>query len=228
MNSQRKYPDGSPYWTKLRLEIIQWLDDHAPSFTDGYIAAVQLLHMPSFPVKVHLICHMVRDFYRYLPSALGIKSSSRPGEIFPGMAQALAQQWDRHANSQPPTPDGVDPYVMIHDQVHKSMIKIVDKWKELEEQPKVGALLAIALHRTKDSPESESIPPWVLDAFHKEYKFFVKRAHLAIEVDDVPTEDGLEDHFQAFERAFHSLVGQYFSGKEELDDILQETNTTSN
>ena len=44
-------------------------------------------------------------------------------------------------------------------------------------------------------------------------------------IDKVPNDDGLIAHFESFERAFHSLVGPYFSGKEELDAILHDTNT---
>jgi len=63
--------DNSSYCTKQRRELVRWFDDRAPSFTEGYIAAVRLLHTPSFPARVHLVCHVVRDIYRYLPATLG-------------------------------------------------------------------------------------------------------------------------------------------------------------
>lgn len=223
-----KLLDCSIHWTDQRCELVQWLDGHAPSFTEGYVAAVQLLHTPSFPARVHLICHIVRDFYRYLPAALGMESESRPGEIFPSMVKNLTQQWGKTPPPATMLSEEIDSNVLVNTQVLRCVEEIVEKSKELTEQPRVGEQLAIALYRTLDRREEEFIPPWVLDAFHKEYKFFVTRAHLAIKFDKVPSDDGLVDHFQAFERAFHSSVGQYFTGKQELDEILQDTNREAN
>jgi len=36
------------------------MSDRTPSFVDGYLGAVRLLHMPTFPGRVHFICHVVR------------------------------------------------------------------------------------------------------------------------------------------------------------------------
>ncbi len=76
----------------------------------------------------------------------------------------------------------------------------------------------------QDRHEDDFIQPWIIEAFDAEYNFFVRRAHLPASVDKVPSDDGLSEHFEAFERAFHSLVGPYFSGKDELDAILRDTN----
>ena len=95
----------------------------------------------------------------------------------------------------------------------------------MEGQPRVGDRLAAALFRSEERRDDEFIPAFVSASFNREYKFFVNRAHLARTADKIPTDDGLEEHFQAFERSFHSLVCSYFTGKEELDEILRDTNT---
>lgn len=219
--------DNSPYWTKQRRELVRWLDDRAPSFTEGYVGAVRLLHIPSFPGRVHLVCHVVRDIYRYLPAALGGVSLPRPGEVFPGMVKTLAEQWERFPPNGPARPDSVGSAIPVSPQVHDAVRKLVDKSRELRNQPTVGSQLAIALFRSLDRRSDEFIHPWIIGSFDDEYKFFVSRAHLARSLDEVPTDDRLMEHFEGFERAFHSLVGPYFSGKEELDAILRETNAAT-
>ena len=219
--------DNSLYWTKQRRELVQWLDDRVPSFTEGYVSAVRLLLALSFPARVHLICHVVRDIYRHLPAALGEASLPRPAEVFSGMVKYLAEKWEKFPPNETMKSKRMGSDVVISTQVHGCVIKLIEKSKELTDQPTVGKQLAIALFRSLERREDEFIHPWIIKSFDDEYNFFVRRAHLARSLDRVPTEDGLVEHFEAFERAFHSLVGPYFSGKEELDAILQDTNTTA-
>ncbi|GAF85394.1 unnamed protein product [marine sediment metagenome] len=220
--------DDSAHWTQLRRELIKWLEDRAPSFTEGYMGAVRLLYTPSFPARVHFICHAVRDIYRRLPTTLGEKSLPRPQEVFPSMVKELANRWEKFPpkdNSKYSGQAGSD--IPVSPQVYRYMKKIVQKSTKIAAQRTVGKQLAIALFRSLDRWENEFIQPWVIEAFDAEYDFFVDRAHLAESVENVPSDDGLLEHFEAFERAFHSLVGPYFSGKEELDAILQDTNSAA-
>ena len=119
-----------PYWTRQRRELVSWFKDRAPSFVDGYSAALRLLHTPEFPARVHLVCHLVRDIYHYLPAALGTKGSSRPAEVFPGMAKDLAALWDVFPPSLTPEIDAVDRYVLVHMNVYNYVVKIVEKSRQ--------------------------------------------------------------------------------------------------
>jgi len=213
-----------PYLTRQRRELIQWLTDRAPSFLDGYLGALQLLHMRAFPARVHFICHAVRDFYRSLPASLGFQSQKRRSEVYPQMVEELCGLWRQFPPSTTRSSFEMDSDARVSPQVYRQIETIVRKSAQLAEQRTVGSQFAMALFRSMDRPESEFIQAWIIKAFDKEYDFFVKRAHLAGHIDKVPNDDGLIDHFEAFERAMHSLVGPYFSGKEELDAILQDTN----
>ncbi len=219
--------DNSSYWTKQRRELVRWLDDRAPSFTEGYVAAVRLLHTPSFPARVHLVCHVVRDIYRHLPATLGATSLPRAAEVFPDMVKNLTEKWNTFPQTENERSGRIGSDVAVSSQVHRCLVKLVEKSMELTDQPTVGKQLAIALFRSLDRRDDEFIYPWIISSFDGEYEFFVRRAHFARSLDRVPTDDGLMEHFEAFERGFHSLVGPYFSGKEELDAILQDTNTAA-
>ena len=216
------------FWTSERTELLSWLGDRAPSFVEGYKSAVCLLYTPEFPARIHLICHIVRDIYRYLPSAMGTKTTPRAGEVFPNMVNKLRTLW----NDNPPIEsrrsdhEGIDLQMSV--QLHSYLQKIVKTSNDFEKtKTTVGKQLAIVLYQSMDRQQEDYIPPWVIDSFDAEYDFFVERAHLARSMNKVPDEDGLSKHFQSFEKSFHALVGPYFSGKGDLDDILQDTNTAS-
>ena len=215
-------PEDFPYWTNRRRELLRWISDRAPSFTEGYIAAVTLLHCPAFPARVHLICHIIRDIYRNLPAVLGMDPLYNRNEVFP-LVQKLVERWDR---SQPTELTSSEPglHEQVSPQVYSVVLDLVKREKKLADQPSVGEQLAIALFRSLDRRTGDFIHPHIINAFHDEYRFFVGKAHLAKNIDSVPTDDRLTEHFESFERSFHSLVGPYFSGKEELDAILQDTN----
>ena len=100
--------DDSPYWTRQRRELVQWFNDRAPAFKAGYVAAVRLLHDPSFPACVHLVCHLVRDIYRYLPAALGLKRPPRTADVFPPLVATLVGAWDRFPPSETVSSSGID------------------------------------------------------------------------------------------------------------------------
>jgi hypothetical protein len=86
--------------------------------------------------------------------------------------------------------------MMVSAQVYRYVLKLVEKSRELAEQPTIGKQLAIALFRSLDRRADEFIPPWIIRAFDDEYNFFVRRAHLARSLDRVPTDDGLKEPFQ--------------------------------
>ncbi|MBL1217174.1 MAG: hypothetical protein D8M59_06715 [Planctomycetes bacterium] len=215
--------DGA-IWTKQRSELRKWFEDRAPTLTDAYTGCVLLLYMPAFPARVHFICHAVRDIYVKLPASLGIPQIKRPAEVFPEMVKAFSVRWHKY----PPktiNSSSEDTLFAFADPLYRYAKKMVDTSDSMK-RVSVGTQLASALFQCHDRGTSEFIPKWVVDSFDREYKFFVKRAHLVPDVEKLPSHDGLVEHFQAFERTFHSLTCSYFEGKEEVDAILRRTNTT--
>ena len=213
------------YMTKQRQELVQWFKERAPSFVDFYVAAIKLLYEPKFPARVNFICHAIRDIYRYLPASLGMKTQQRPSEVFPGMVKNLENKWERYPPNTNTSNDKLDSDYPVSPQVYREVEKIIKKRIEIKEQPTVGKKLAIALFRSLDRREDEFIPPRIIKAFDEEHDYFVTKAHVPLSKDEIPNDEGLIKHFEAFERAFHALVCPYFSGNEELDEILQDTNS---
>jgi hypothetical protein len=213
-----------PHWTPLRRELLKWFSERVPGFAEGYVAAVDLVHRADFPARVHLVCHLVRDIYRHLPQALGDTSKSSKGvEVYPPLVDSIRDLWEPDPLQEEDL--GSDADRLISARAYGAVDELVRKSREVKEQESVGTRLARALFRAVDRPEGTQVPGWVFKAFHDEYLFFVRRAHLR--ASKSPSEDGLSDHFEAFERAFHSMVCSYFRGKEDLDAILEDTNSSA-
>lgn len=231
----RVYPevgvlDGFPYWTQLRRELFQWLKDRAPSLAEPYVAAICLLHTPAFPARVHLVCHLVRDIYTRLPAAMGMEALSRPGEVYRDALNSLIKAWDEPNSEfleELEESEDVDLDVPVSVQVYHCIRRLIEIHSRILKQPSIARHLTVALFRSVDRQKDAFIDPWIIKSFKAEYDFFVGRAHLTEALDKVPSDEGLMEHFEAFERAFHSLVGSCFTGKEELDAILQDTNKTA-
>jgi hypothetical protein len=214
-------PDEALYWTPLRLELLQWFRERVPGFAEGYEAAARLVHEPTFPARVNLVCHLVRDIYRDLPRALRDTSEKNRGvDVYPALVAKLRDVWD--ANPAVEDAVSIDVGRLVSAQAYNAAERLVEASRTVKEQASVGTRLARALFRAVERPEGMPIPGWIFSAFDEEYDFFVGRAHLR--PTGMPAGDGLLVHFESFERAFHSIVGPYFKGKEELDAILAETN----
>lgn len=214
------FTEQLPYWTQLRQELAQWFEERAPSFAEAYIAAVHLIHTPEFPARMNLICHIVRDIYSLLPAEMGEISIRRRRDILPDKVGKLSSIWKQNPPNVPSNLKEINFDVTVNSRIFKYLVELIEIDNELKYPPKIGHQLAIALYRSRDLREDNPISPWILGQFHREYKFFVERSH----INSTKSDDNLVKHFEAFERAFHSLIGSYFTGKDDLDAILQKTN----
>jgi len=190
--------------------------------------------MPAMPAKVHCICHLVRDIYSKLPEILdGEYRRISSGEVYPPFIAQIDKHWKR-VHRVPLTDDDCQAATQLDDMkghVHitheaaRAIEALLKKHAEIVGVPKSHEILSRALYRRYNEAGLE--PPARLDVqFKTERDWFTARAHLVREEKKVPTEDGLKEHFIAFENALFALVGQYFDGTNELDAILNQANDT--
>lgn len=220
-------------WTPIRRELLAWFRREAPSLAPAYEGALRLLHMPGFPGKIHFVSHIVRDIYKMLPEILdgSIKRVS-PGEVYPTLIKNVERHWPRRHVSFVDLDDTSEVTrteeqgIAISRLAYKHIVQLLEKLNEIEKQPSTGQHLARVLHRVNPG-EDGTIPGRLIAMFDVERRWFVKRAHLVSRPDKLPLDDGLLEHFEAFERALFSFVGHYFSGTRELDEILCEANETT-
>lgn len=224
---------GADIWTPIRRELLNWLRREAPSLAGAYEGAVRLLHIPDFPGKVHFVSHVVRDIYNTLPRALdGSIKRVAPGEAYRSLVTKVERHWPKEhvsfdAESSSPDLSTKDSETIPITRIAFTQVNnLLVKWKEIESQPTTGEYLSRVLLRLNPATEV-AIPRRIIATFDSERKWFTKRAHLVATASKIPSDDGLVQHFEAFEAAFFSFVGHYFSGTRELDDILLETNRSS-
>ncbi len=220
---------GSP-WTPVRFQLLEWFRQDAPSLAGAYEATVFLVSTPSVPARVHLVCHLVRDIYGKLPEILdGEFRFQSAGAVYPPFIDTIANHWRSpdgalltNAAASETAPSASD-RVNVPRAAARAVDDLLARRAVLKDQPRSTEVLARALFRR--FAESGLQPPARLAAtFEEERRWFTDRAHLVLERAKVPAEEGLLDHFASFEGALHSLVGEYFTGKEELDAILAQAN----
>jgi hypothetical protein len=76
----------------------------------------------------------------------------------------------------------------------------------------------------KKSPSPPDSIDRLVRGFRKTVKWFVAHAHFTAETPAPVEERDLQGKFLAFELAIFGMVGTYFTGTDELDEILQRAN----
>lgn len=230
---ERETPEGqflAPEWTIRRRELLKWFKSEAPSLAPGYEAAVQLLSMPAMPARVHLISHLVRDLYAKLPEVLNgeYRFKTYAEEIKNSMRTVQAEWKDvpsafgAESASSPGEVRSLD-RVEIPTGAAQSVIDLIKTHDDLSKQTLPSEALAQVLYALYAEPRLA--PPARLTAsFRQERNWFVRRAHLTIDPKKMPNNEGLVEHFEAFESALYSLVGRWFEGQKEINDRLAKAN----
>tara|TARA_A100000171_G_scaffold42943_1_gene44641 strand:- start:3478 stop:4233 length:756 start_codon:yes stop_codon:yes gene_type:complete len=217
-------------WKPHQQELLKWFLEVAPSLAAPYEAAVIMINDGIIPARIHLICHIVRDIYNELPAILdGNYSRLHGGAVYPAAIDKIAIAFESYfVESFDPSADKENPDSsnMISISMHsiRQVYALVQQHETIKNQASSGRVLAEALYRqyaTAGSMPSDR----VIRTFDKARVWFTRRAHLVRDPNKLPTDEGLRDNFEAFERTLHSLIAPHFTIKGELDDILQEANS---
>lgn len=216
-------------WRKHQQHLLEWFRREAPSLAEPYQAAVTLMSQPTFPARVHLICHIVRDIYTKLPEALDGTHRRREANEVAAAIDKVAQVWEPYtresfvdAGGQHAAP-GTSELVSVSPIAVRRIAELIEVRRAIEDQATSAEVLARALYQR--FVEAGLTPPErLISIFKTERRWFTSRAHLVRECAKVPTDDGLSEHFESFERTLHSLVAPHFTVQQELDDILQQAN----
>lgn len=210
--------------TPRQRELLGWFDRNAPSLHEAYEAAIQLLYLPDFPARVHLIGHLVRDIANRLPDVIEGSTSDRVQ--YENMLDNIAPLWQEHFHPKPSYSNSSAPSTNVSGglppQLFKEINELVLAHKKRREKPRPEE----RLFRSELLGEAET--PDLLrpmeTQFKKISKWFMKKTHLQNNVREPVPECELAQKFELFERALFALKGQFFAAIGELDEILQDTN----
>jgi hypothetical protein len=183
----------------------------------------------TFPARVHLICHIVRDIYSKLPEVLDGSYRRREANEVSLAIDRMAPHWEPYTRESFDEARGPGPVVGTGDDVLVSSIavrgvaELLTVRQALASQPTSAVVLARALfQRFVDSGVTP--PKRLIQTFVDERQWFTKRAHLVRDSAKLPSDAGLDEHFESFERTLHSLVAPHFTVQQEIDDILHQAN----
>ncbi|MCH8969370.1 MAG: hypothetical protein IIA66_09670 [Planctomycetes bacterium] len=220
-----------PEWTPRRRELLKWFLSEARSLAPAYKAAVQLLNIPTFPAREHLIGHLMRDIYDKLPSILNRAYTWRPhGGAIACHIDKVQSEW-KTVDKPFAASNGLQPQqIQTTDRAEipwaaaQAIERLLEIHRELKNnQRPPSEELARVLYARYD--EAGLDPPHrLVKQFKRERNWFMERAHLPNEEEKRHGDEGLEEHFASFEGALYSLVGSCFQGQKEIDDFLARAN----
>jgi len=202
-------------WSNRHKEIADWLSEHAPQMLSSFEGALLLLQSPTIPGEANFISHAVRDLIQHLPSALdGAQEVMRhAGEIYPAKIKEIQKHWPNELRRKT-TGDNV----LIPHQAVSSVDDLLGTYQAVTSQVTSAEKLAKLLVNASDIPIA--LTQQLIDTFDEERKWFVNLAHFAVNARTEVSKKELNEHFENFCRAIHSIIGSYYIGIDELDAII--------
>jgi hypothetical protein len=219
-----------PEWPPRRRELLKWFQTEARSLAPAYEAAVRLVNMPSFPAREHLVGHVVRDIYDKLPEIMHGEYRRKPyGGAIRSFVDRVESEWKTTdvlstASSGPEAaPTQTADRIEIPWKAVQAVESLLHQHRHLNRQESPSEILARTLCARYAEAGLER-PARLMKHFKDERQWFLGRAHVPNDERKRRGDEGLEERFESFEDALYSLVGQYFAGKKEIDDILAKAN----
>lgn len=223
------------YWTTARREIRAWLHEQSPSLAELYESAVVLMFEVRLPSRVRLVAHCLREICNRLPDRVVVldKKGSRV-DYFKEMNK-IADIWKKSGfnldgklpnsgiSSEDSLPSSL-PDIMIPRELFLPIAEL------LKEHVDKGSTLESNTIRffEKCIPDNQHLPDRLLPVA-KQWKqltnWLVGKAHDNGTVDSNYDEQELLSRFELFESFLSPLARSFYSTTDELDEILEDTNS---
>lgn len=214
-------------WTENQHKLHDLFKKQAPHLLDAYIGALTLIGTRSFPGRIYFIAHAARDICNRLPDIFLTIENSKIG--YEEKLDEIAKVWpdtNVKASDYAPRPDiDTDMTVSIPISVAMKILTLLDKNKNRRTQfnkfDDMFALLAGA-----DEQERKLLQP-IVKEFKDVADWFMKHTHLRNKaMPDVPQCE-IEQKFEHFESLVCTLLKGFFETKDDINEILQQANATT-
>jgi hypothetical protein len=220
-------------WTPRRTELHGWLHRNAPSLAELYEGAIRMMFVSPVPGKIRFVAHAIREIRNRLPDAIsGAKSSC--SLQYKNRLDDLTKAWVRSGlpadgslpsamlvsdAAEPGNPDiPVDRRVLIE------VAGLVRDHMAARERPEDAAIRLFEGIAPENRALRDSLRP-VIRQWLSVTERFVGRVHDSGQTDAESDADELRAQFELFETILGALVRRFFSTVEELDEILEDTNS---
>ena len=214
-------------------KIAEWLSSYAPQLESVYRGAVRLLNDPTFPGRLHFICHAGRDIANRVPDLIGGTIDLQRVDLTRDLNE-LRDLWSRFSLDQR-GPAGLSKGNAAEPRsLKEEMLMPVTVFKH------VGMVLlhhaqAARNHRERATIMLEAIAPENKDRQEALYpianqwveltRWFASHTHAGDKLDTVSEVD-LQNKFLTLENHIVTLIStSFYEPVDVLDEILEETNS---
>ena len=213
-----------------RAQIRAALEKHAPALVNRYDAAVRLVGDETFPWRLRLVAHAVREIANALPEELlGLKA----GRDSDAVLEDVTRAWERAVS--PSAEDGAGSPADTVRMPPAGVPVPPDIFTKLDEYFRTRA------KSTRRRDAAEALFAWsdpfnraqlgslgpVLKAWLEATSWFVAKTHAPRKPGpdqgiDAADEQELPKRFAAFERALHGLLGGFFAVQADIEAIVAD------
>ncbi len=218
--------------TPARMELLGWLARNAPSLGELYEAAVRVIADPTFPGRVRLVAHAVREIRNRLPDAISGVRSERLD--YPSKLDLIAGEWRASGLGNLPMDDqlglsnGGDPPelpdVLLPRRLAMEIGFLLLEHEAARSGPVDAAIRLFEACAPENQAYRDSLRP-IVSRWVKVTGWFVRKAHDSGATDTDCSQEELRSSFDLFELTLGALTRRFYGALEELDAILEETNS---
>lgn len=226
------------YWSPTRVQIRQWLEQYSVPLAELYKAAVELMFGKPFPARIRLIGHCVREIRNGLPYAVATERLPKRGRFdYQQAADKLAEKWRRDglslagdapgldaaqdASEIPLSPD--EPISISRDLFDSLGRFLADHEAVNVKQEQAALCLFEACFATSTSATVTG--RHVVRSWLNVTGIFMGLTHESGKALSDSEEAEMRDRFDEFEGYLASFSRTFFENFEELDVILEDTNS---
>lgn len=217
---------SSSVWTPRQIELKKWLESTAPALAPLYTAAVQMVNDPSFPGRVWLVAHAVREIRNRLPDAIAGELSGGRTE-YSKLAEEVHVAWvddglplDGAVSVLAlgdPDPRGPERYEISRSLLISVGELVVGHLAASNRKRKTALRLFEA---TTESP----VPPYVVATWLRSTDWSNAYAHVRNQPLSASDDASLAGKFDRFETALAAIARRSYENMDELDEILGSAN----
>jgi hypothetical protein len=204
---------------KKREELLAWFRREAKPLAESYEAAVRLLEDKTFPDRIPLIAHELREINNSLPEILDpmskrarVEYEERLNEISPNWSTVPSLESAKIGNSSE-KPVTIDINVALQIDA-----LVQDHRKSQQPFNHFGILFRILM---RNHPLQADVNLEIIQDFKNLHRKFVKWSKKRTLMKQPIDEKELRKQFSKFEDILHSFVGSFFEGTERLDELLK-------
>jgi hypothetical protein len=229
-NEVPKLPDEC--WSQARLELFSWLHRNAESLAELYQGAVYILCKHRMSGWTRLLCHAVREIGTGVPEII---MGEKAGMLqHTNRVQTIRELWE--ASGLPI--DGSAPgghflkeegqakaaEVELPASVYFKVAELIRDHVQTRQSRKELAIRFFSKIAGQDADTQKALRPFV-DQWIEVVHWFVNHAHDNRRPDSEYDVKQIEANFELFEATLRAVVRGFFSTTDELDEILEETNS---